>query len=111
LHPYVIREGGASDIDQCARLANLAAPERDLSDWRVALQRDVEFDSHWLVVAEIDDTIIAYGRTSLTLATPPRSSSTGSSASKKSLRASPSPARRSLAGKGSSSASTCVTEA
>jgi ribosomal protein S18 acetylase RimI-like enzyme len=65
LRPYVIREGGASDIDQCARLANLAAPERDLSDWRVALQRDVEFDSHWLVVAEIDDTIIAYGRTSL----------------------------------------------
>jgi hypothetical protein len=42
-----------------------------VSDWRVALQRDVEFDSHWLVVAEIDNTIIAYGRTSLTLATPP----------------------------------------
>jgi ribosomal protein S18 acetylase RimI-like enzyme len=60
--PYVIREGGASEIDQCARLANLAAPERDLSQWRGALQRDVELDSHWLVVAEIDDAVIAYGR-------------------------------------------------
>jgi ribosomal protein S18 acetylase RimI-like enzyme len=51
-----------ADVERCLPLARLAAPERSIGDWRASLLRDVETPEHILVVAEIDDEIVGYGR-------------------------------------------------
>ncbi len=43
-------------------LATLAAPERSVTAWREVLLREVEDLEHRLVVAEVDDMIVGYGR-------------------------------------------------
>jgi ribosomal protein S18 acetylase RimI-like enzyme len=61
----IVRPADASDIEQCAALAMLAAPERGLDAWRDALVRDLEDPAHHLVVAERGGAIVGYGRTRL----------------------------------------------
>jgi ribosomal protein S18 acetylase RimI-like enzyme len=51
-----------ADIERCLPLGRLAAPERSTDDWRASLLRDVESLEHLLVVAEIEDEIVGYGR-------------------------------------------------
>jgi ribosomal protein S18 acetylase RimI-like enzyme len=65
VHPYVIRAASVSDIDACVALALLAAPEREATDWRESLLRDIENSEHQLVVAETGGEIIGYGRARL----------------------------------------------
>jgi ribosomal protein S18 acetylase RimI-like enzyme len=61
----VIREGGNGDIEDCVALAVLAAPERNSSEWRDSLERDLESPEHLLVVAEAGGAIVGYGRARL----------------------------------------------
>jgi ribosomal protein S18 acetylase RimI-like enzyme len=63
--PYLIRHGRNTDIEECVALALLAAPDRTANDWRESLLRDVESPAHQIVVAEIGDEIIGYGRARL----------------------------------------------
>lgn len=63
--PLVIRTAEAGDVDECAALAAVAGPDWPASDWRSALWRDVEHESHRLVVAERDGAIAGYGRARL----------------------------------------------
>jgi ribosomal protein S18 acetylase RimI-like enzyme len=58
---YAIREGGG-DIEGCVALAVLAAPERNSSEWRDSLERDLVSPEHLLVVAEARGAIVGYGR-------------------------------------------------
>jgi ribosomal protein S18 acetylase RimI-like enzyme len=62
---YAIREAALADVDRCAELGRLAAPERSSSDWSDALRLDVESPEHLLVVAESGGEIVGYGRARL----------------------------------------------
>jgi ribosomal protein S18 acetylase RimI-like enzyme len=66
----VIRIGEAADIEECAALARIAAPERTANDLAEGLLRDVEHPEHQLIVAATDEAIVGYGRARLFEPTP-----------------------------------------
>ena len=63
--PFVTRCGEAADIEQCAALALIVAPQRSAADWHDSLLRDLDDPQRRLVVAESDGAIIGYGRARL----------------------------------------------
>jgi len=62
---WAIREAAAADVDRCAELGLLAAPERSRKEWSDALRLDVESAEHLLVLAESGGAIAGYGRARL----------------------------------------------